>query len=1205
MNNAKAGWAAGGAAALLATAAGAWVWLSPREAPPSPELKASRSAEVVAATPEKTGDLLIEAPAAAESAPSAEKAPEKPKAAEEKPAAQAPERPAPDPWTFRVVARPRDLRDNPVLLGEIEMVALDMTGQPIASAKLTADEEVEMVVPGWPAALAVGGKSSDLMVVRGQLDMPFAPPAPDLPWKSAGEISFDDENRGFGPGGPGGPGGFGGGGNRGPAGDNNQNAGGRRAGFGGGGRGGPGGGDNQAGGRRGGFGGFGRGNRGGPGGPGVAGQDAPNRSDASASASNSVETDSNAQTPPAEGASTGTDAPASGESAAASGGEQASGEQASGEPASGESAAASGGEQASGENANNPDEGRERRRRGGGGGGGGFGALFGVGERPAMSVAFSFDTMRHQLAKGRLDALELDMQTDPTSRTVRLEVVTRGVYTGRIEATVENLFTSYNLNEILSDDFEWKDGDLKIEPDPEFAQTTSSLMGEKEAERRGLLEETQSPSEATQAKETSSQQEAIETVRLNRPWEGGGGPWNERARSALDRKEPEPGALPEPGREPRAYRYAQRSTLLEAQPQIAENKIVFDKVPPGQYELSVETTLGRQATSKPFMVKPWETTSVALTLEDAASLAIKVVAKDSDGQKKPVAGAEVEISRQGAPGWARRGMGRDNTEIAYAGAGGRGQATESDPSKTTGEDGVALFKFLEPGPWRVDVEHAAYPEVRETIRVTADSKQTHEIELKNERAKVEVRLVSTEGEDIPDGRVAATRERRFFPGGRPGGRLFGGRGNDEQRRGEIEAETLNGRAEFELDYGVWHFQGLAMGYQASTLSAIEINDPGPIELTLTLPQQLTVTARLTQAGAPLPGRALTFFARAESTFGPNIANTDEQGMATLQLAPGTYAVYANRRYLDSPTVRAGATNHFELTLDGLVVEGYVRDASTNAAIEGARVQMVREIDPSDPSYTVPGVFRDPRGRTDAEGLYRINEVAEGTYKIEIVAEGYASLASEPLLIAAETVSAPLQHELSTNWGSIAGRVSRPDGTAAEGIFPRQLFNGEMTPYPVNYRDSITNQDGRYQIEGLEPGVYIAQFAGMSWRGDNYLPHMSDVFEVKSGETTDYSFVMQPAGSLRVSVRDPEQVAVGDALISLVNVATGESLQESYPESPDPISDVGGEFHWMEIPPAFYRVYVSRAGWRQVDPAPEVEVRPDATLRVTAIMERGE
>jgi len=797
--------------------------------------------------------------------------------------------------------------------------------------------------------------------------------------------------------------------------------------------------------------------------------------------------------------------------------------------------------------------------------------------------------------RAELEGMELDADlTSPTSNTLTLNVSVRAAFLGKIEATIENFgsFGDASAKPITNGE------ELAAaEADPNKVVETNTLIGIEVAraipEIRENLENGRSPF----GPPTANDDERFVSITLDRPSRGGGrGPGGDQEPPTAAPVQEGGLAAMRPGGEPRAYRLAQRAALMDEAPTIDKNVLKWSNVPPGEYQISVLTDKGRKATSQRFQVVEFETAKISLRLDDGAGLKVEVVTKTEEGVK-PVAEAQVRVRSAGGfggRGGFGGGRGGNQTGISYnvnaTGQTNLGEGVQQVKRGTTDGQGVAKFLGLEAGPHDVEVTHKDYAEMEKRVTISPKGEQTLRIELFSTKARVKFRVVTGAGMDVPEGTVTASegatqgwRRGRRFPG--PGG---------------SSAEVKQGQAELLLGYGTWSFTAEAPGYQDATLSGIALNDPGPHEITLTLPFKVPVTIEVIYGDAPGVDQTVTMFSTSESTFGPTLARTNEAGIATFDLAPGSYAGYVNSRFIKVVDVVIDRDNVFQLKLGGLTVEGYVHDKATGNVVGGAQIRMVPQLSDNDPANTVPSFFRDPRGRTNETGLFRFLDVAEGSYKIEIVARGFASMTSPTMQLDATSAATPLRFDIEALQGMITGVIRRPDGTPIEGVFVRSLVNETGESYPINFRNAMSNAEGRYRLTGLSAGIYVAEFAAPRWISPGYLPHMSDAIDVVAGEEQNYDLVLEPAGELRISVRDERDVAVQGVRVTLID-SSGAAVQLSHIDSPEPISDAAGEVRWTALAPGVYTVRGSGANRTQIDPAPEVSVESDQSARVTVRM----
>ncbi len=173
---------------------------------------------------------------------------------------------------------------------------------------------------------------------------------------------------------------------------------------------------------------------------------------------------------------------------------------------------------------------------------------------------------------------------------------------------------------------------------------------------------------------------------------------------------------------------------------------------------------------------------------------------------------------------------------------------------------------------------------------------------------------------------------------------------------------------------------------------------------------------------------------------------------------------------------------------GLVLAGTVRDAEGNP-IPGAEVSLSQSVTVvggrgggrgvGRAMLTMVGGAADmPRGHSDAGGRFEVRGVAPGDYTVRVAAAGWATETIDPVKLAREEATKPLDVVLSPG-ASISGTVVRRTGGGAEGFLVLPRAPGASGGAPGAGRDLLpTGPDGTFVLDGLRAGAaYDLQVLG--------------------------------------------------------------------------------------------------------------------------------
>jgi hypothetical protein len=163
-------------------------------------------------------------------------------------------------------------------------------------------------------------------------------------------------------------------------------------------------------------------------------------------------------------------------------------------------------------------------------------------------------------------------------------------------------------------------------------------------------------------------------------------------------------------------------------------------------------------------------------------------------------------------------------------------------------------------------------------------------------------------------------------------------------------------------------------------------------------------------------------------------------------------------------------------VDGGRIAGHVVTAYA-AIVTDATVTLARVND--------QGVdFQTRTTRTDGSGAFSFVQLPEGRYRVLASKPGYTSRQlpdpAQPALtfdqgptvaLAADAQALDVQVVLHRT-ASIAGRIIRPDGSAAPGVQVQAAVRSGSGRSPLFEAQTTSQFDGRYEITGLPPGEYL-------------------------------------------------------------------------------------------------------------------------------------
>jgi len=543
-----------------------------------------------------------------------------------------------------------------------------------------------------------------------------------------------------------------------------------------------------------------------------------------------------------------------------------------------------------------------------------------------------------------------------------------------------------------------------------------------------------------------------------------------------------------------------------------DGRFEIQDVDPGTYRLVVRAPDHAEGTARGVVVESGAEVEVApVALEPGASIEGTVLTALG---KHPIEGARVRAVPE-------RSEGDQQTMIGFVisgESGGRLELGNRGVSVVTDAAGRFRLRDLEPGAYNVVVEHKRF--IREKIAgLVVDA------ERPLDPMEILLRL-----------------------GGGIEGTVFGSDGYPEAgatvqvvgRKGFLERVTTDGLGYYHiggLEPGTYHLKlvpresgGTAT---AMVFSAITIGDEGgdPVELDPFPAEGTPVVARegelalqdlfrrangsisgiVREAGAPVPGIDVALSKSGGGFFSmPKNARTDEDGLYEFaDVEPGEYRLSiespeeGRELYSSTVEVKEGRRTDTDIALPTAFVEGRVLTRRGRTPVEGASLRLQPADEGGDRKMRfVVGDGEGRQVRTDSEGRFRISRVRPGTYDLTATKGGFARETHRGIEVGEEGVS-----ELEVflrGGGVIQGVVRNAIENVTVAFVPVQVL--DPAGIPVNGIDfTPTDQNGKFRIEGLEPGSYLLRFQNPRFETRD------EPVRVGEGETVDVSVEIRPRG----------------------------------------------------------------------------------------------
>ncbi|MCP5069278.1 MAG: hypothetical protein GY946_22160 [bacterium] len=577
----------------------------------------------------------------------------------------------------------------------------------------------------------------------------------------------------------------------------------------------------------------------------------------------------------------------------------------------------------------------------------------------------------------------------------------------------------------------------------------------------------------------------------------------------------------------------------------SEAGIIEIPMPEGNYQVRVRTDAGDVKEVGPVEVKIGKTASLEVTVP--ASGRVRGVVVDEEGEH--VGGAEIFVRMGGFP------PSKSREQYARSDAEGRFEIA-----------GLPLERT------KLKVQHAEYAD--------------------------------TEFDATPETGASTEVTVRIARGASIAGHVRNGDGNSlGSQQVTLYQNFMEPRITFTDEDGAYAFPGVPEGSWSLKVGVFEQNASGQTKSDIKVGLSGTVTVdfealaasgRVTGlvrlAGKPLAGATVKVID--DRGVGQSIAaTTDENGYYAVDgVQPGSFQVHVDGEG-GASTVKFGnfgageTTATRDIDLGSAVIKGTVVNED-GKPLSPAWV-MIEDADAEEGTWSRVKA----QATTKSDGSFMATGLAAGRYKVRVQQGEYAQQILEPKPLA-DGATLDLGQIRMRRGTSLSGRVVDDTGAPVEDV-TISLKDTDGRPVML-FSMSTTGSDGRYTLQGVQPGSYVVRF-----QAKGYAPDEKPVELSEAGATADGTLTR--GGILRVVVRDDSGRGVAGARVSLLDAA-GRPVTKTFSlanlsDGDNSKTDEQGMAQLPDLASGTYQVNATRSGYVAAGDAEKAVVAPGATTTI--------
>ncbi len=570
----------------------------------------------------------------------------------------------------------------------------------------------------------------------------------------------------------------------------------------------------------------------------------------------------------------------------------------------------------------------------------------------------------------------------------------------------------------------------------------------------------------------------------------------------------------------------------------AKGNFAVTGVAPGSYQIS--------------LMRPgyaFTQVSVSLTANEKVNKAIvgtqlaRVAGMVIDEQKRPVAGARV----------ASQSVSRGGDPMSMM------MMTRGPSAAVSAPDGSFIVRPEPDTDVQIEAQKKGFPSSRSsTLRLSPGERKSGVVLTIPSGMLVTGRVTDKNGKPLSEVTVGAGESGGGGPVNATIRRVILGAMRD---RGDDVKTSNDGTFELRVKEGTYDLAFKRDGFAAKSVRAVRVSSSmKPIDVTLE--PGVEISGSVTRGGAGVDGVRV-------SVIGENAqagAETGPDGSFRLtDLSPGQMMLNAMKEDEFIQVIRQVSAPATDVKIEippGGRITGHVVDKETRQPVTAFEAGVSTPRGGGGMVIMLPPAMRH---FTSDDGTFVLENVPAGTTQIIVNAPGYTS-ARVPN-VSVEEGKEIRDLEVAMEHGvRLTGRVTGPDGSALAGVAVRlDTMSGRvMRPAAMQNTSTVTDGNGDYSIEALEPGEKTFAFARSGYLTEQKTANLSG---------TETRLDVQLSNGIRVSgsVATDTGVPVADARVM---AASGGASGFGPPST---MTDSNGNFTFEGVAPGHYRFSASKQG----------------------------